>query len=172
MFNEYACGVGGTSRVAHDDTRMRIAVRPCQSVGPHQQVPSRYTRSIACRVMAAPPKETFIGCMRGSMGRPGNGSRCRTAYWAEGRQRCSSCVRSGGYPIATVLYATWTRGRSGSSARFSRQRLVAAWPIIGSGITGVPNRVCRIACPLTCSRGRRARTNRCSPPPMSRPSRR
>ena len=45
-------------RVAHEETLMRIAVRPCHSVGPHQQVPSCCTRSITVFVRAASPKET------------------------------------------------------------------------------------------------------------------
>jgi hypothetical protein len=32
------------SVVAHDDTLIRIAVRPCHSVPPHQQVPAREPR--------------------------------------------------------------------------------------------------------------------------------
>ncbi len=47
-----------SSRVAHDDTLILIAVRPCHSVGPHQQVPSDCTRSITCLVRAPSPNET------------------------------------------------------------------------------------------------------------------
>jgi hypothetical protein len=47
-----------SSRVAQEETLMRIAARPCHSVGPHQQVPSFWTRSITWRVRAASPKET------------------------------------------------------------------------------------------------------------------
>ena len=38
------CARRRASVVAHDDTLMRIAVRPCQTVTPHQQVPSRLQR--------------------------------------------------------------------------------------------------------------------------------
>src|SRR5436853_139332 len=46
------------SVVAHDETLMRIAVWPCQSVPPHQQVPSLWTRAITSRVRSALPKDT------------------------------------------------------------------------------------------------------------------
>ena len=46
------------SVVAQDDTLMRIAVWPCQTVPPHQQVPSRCTRPITSRVRSAFPNDT------------------------------------------------------------------------------------------------------------------
>src|ERR1019366_5192321 len=44
--------------VAQEDTLIRMAVRPCHVVGPHQQVPSRWMRSITRRVVSASPNET------------------------------------------------------------------------------------------------------------------
>src|SRR5271157_619785 len=44
--------------VAQEETLMRMAVRPCQVVGPHQQAPSRWMRSITRRVVPASPNET------------------------------------------------------------------------------------------------------------------
>src|SRR6266480_3942672 len=46
------------SVVAHDDTLMRIAVWPCQTVPPHQQVPSPCTRAITSRVRSGLPNDT------------------------------------------------------------------------------------------------------------------
>src|SRR5204863_3229772 len=47
-----------SSVVAHDDTLMRIAVRPCHVVGPAQQVPSAWIAPITARVRSASPKAT------------------------------------------------------------------------------------------------------------------
>ena len=47
-----------TAVVAQEATLMRMAVRPCQVVGPHQQVPSCWIRSITRSVVPASPKET------------------------------------------------------------------------------------------------------------------
>src|ERR1700675_319260 len=46
------------SVVAHDDTLMRIAVCPCQTVPPHQHVPSPWTRAITSRVRSGLPNDT------------------------------------------------------------------------------------------------------------------
>src|SRR5882762_3703687 len=46
------------SVVAHDDTLMRIAVWPCQTVPPHQQVPSSCTRAITSSVRSELPNDT------------------------------------------------------------------------------------------------------------------
>src|SRR5487761_1938704 len=48
-----------SSVVAQFDTLMRIAVRPCHSVPPHQQVPSRCTSAMTRFVFSASPKETI-----------------------------------------------------------------------------------------------------------------
>jgi hypothetical protein len=47
-----------SSVVAQDETLMRIAVRPCHTVVPHQQVPSACTAAATRRVAAASPNET------------------------------------------------------------------------------------------------------------------
>jgi hypothetical protein len=49
-----------TSRfvVAHEDTLMRIALRPFQTVPPHQQVPSACTASMTLVLISSPPKQT------------------------------------------------------------------------------------------------------------------
>ena len=47
-----------TSRVAQDETLIRIAVRPCQTVPPHQQVPSACSAAITRWVRAASPNAT------------------------------------------------------------------------------------------------------------------
>ena len=44
--------------VAHDDTLMRIAVFPCHTVEPHQQVPSACSRAMVRSVFSGVPKET------------------------------------------------------------------------------------------------------------------
>jgi len=44
--------------VAHEETLIRIAARPCQTVAPHQQVPSVCTAAITARVVASSPKLT------------------------------------------------------------------------------------------------------------------
>ena len=46
------------SVVAQDETLMRIAVRPCHTVPPHQQVPSACSAAITRRVAASSPKRT------------------------------------------------------------------------------------------------------------------
>src|SRR5262245_57280826 len=46
------------SVVAQEQTLMRIAVRFCQTVTPHQQVPSACTASITRRVRSGPPNDT------------------------------------------------------------------------------------------------------------------
>ena len=47
-----------SSVVAHEDTLMRIAVRPCQTVPPHQHVPSACTPAMTRCVSAGSPNET------------------------------------------------------------------------------------------------------------------
>src|SRR5215510_5320876 len=47
-----------SSVVAHEETLMRIAARPCHTVPPHQQVPSAWIASITRRVVSSSPKET------------------------------------------------------------------------------------------------------------------
>ena len=47
-----------SSVVAQEDTLMRIAARPCQTVPPHQHVPSACSSAIARRVCSAEPNET------------------------------------------------------------------------------------------------------------------
>jgi len=44
--------------VAHDETLMRIAVRPCQTVRPAYQVPSACTAATTRRVVSSSPNET------------------------------------------------------------------------------------------------------------------
>jgi hypothetical protein len=44
--------------VIHDETLIRIAYRRCQTVPPHQHVPSRWTASITALVRASLPNET------------------------------------------------------------------------------------------------------------------
>ena len=46
------------SVVAQDETLMRIAVRPCQIVLPHQHVPSDWSSAMTRPVVAASPKAT------------------------------------------------------------------------------------------------------------------
>ncbi len=41
------------SVVAHDETLIRIAARPCQTVGPHQHVPSSWIAAITARVVSS-----------------------------------------------------------------------------------------------------------------------
>ena len=55
-----ACRLRSTSLsvVAQEDTLIRIAVFPCQTVPPHQQVPSSWTRRITSRVTSGRPKDT------------------------------------------------------------------------------------------------------------------
>ena len=48
-----------SSVVTHDDTLMRIAVWPCQTVPPIQQTPSRCTAAITRRVVSASPNDTI-----------------------------------------------------------------------------------------------------------------
>lgn len=47
-----------SSVVAQHDTEMRMALCPCHSVPPHQQVPSDWMAAITRRVSSALPKET------------------------------------------------------------------------------------------------------------------
>jgi hypothetical protein len=47
-----------SSVVAQEHTLMRIAVWPCQTVPPHQQVPSRWIPAITRRVRSGSPKDT------------------------------------------------------------------------------------------------------------------
>jgi hypothetical protein len=47
-----------SSVVAHEQTLIRIAVRPCQTVPPHQQVPSSWTAWITRVVASGDPKDT------------------------------------------------------------------------------------------------------------------
>src|SRR6516225_1971895 len=47
-----------SSVVAHDDTLMRLAVWPCQTVPPQQQVPSDWMAPMTRRVVSASPKDT------------------------------------------------------------------------------------------------------------------
>jgi hypothetical protein len=47
-----------SSVVAHDETLIRIAVLPCQTVPPHQQTPSAWISSITRRVVSASPNAT------------------------------------------------------------------------------------------------------------------
>src|SRR5579871_2125756 len=49
--------------VAHEETLMRMAVRPCHSVTPHQQTPSCCTFSITALVTCGGPKETSTWLM-------------------------------------------------------------------------------------------------------------
>jgi len=44
--------------VAQEDTLMRMAVWPCHTVEPHQQVPSACRRAMVARVFSAEPNET------------------------------------------------------------------------------------------------------------------
>src|ERR1700675_246654 len=55
-----ACRLRSTSAsvVAHEDTLILMAVSPCQTVPPHQQVPSSWTRRITSRVTSGRPKDT------------------------------------------------------------------------------------------------------------------
>src|SRR2546429_3439082 len=46
------------SVVAHEDTLILIAVSPCQTVPPHQHVPSSWTRRITSRVTSGRLKDT------------------------------------------------------------------------------------------------------------------
>ena len=46
------------SVVAHDETLIRMAVRPCQTVTPHQHVPSAWTPSMTFFVRSGSPNET------------------------------------------------------------------------------------------------------------------
>jgi hypothetical protein len=45
--------------VAKLDTLMRMAVHPCQTVEPHQQVPSACSRAMVRRVFSASPNEVI-----------------------------------------------------------------------------------------------------------------
>ena len=46
------------SVVAQEETLMRMAARPCHSVGPHQQVPSSCMPAITRPVVSGEPKDT------------------------------------------------------------------------------------------------------------------
>ena len=46
------------SVVAHEQTLIRMAVRPCQTVPPHQQVPSACTASMTRCVVSGAPNDT------------------------------------------------------------------------------------------------------------------
>lgn len=46
-----------SSVVAHEETLMRMAVRPCHTEPPHQQVPSRWTSSMTRLVVSGSPNE-------------------------------------------------------------------------------------------------------------------
>ncbi len=47
-----------SSLVAQEDTSMRVAVWPCQTVPPHQHVPSDWICAIARWVVSASPNDT------------------------------------------------------------------------------------------------------------------
>src|SRR5580704_9012782 len=47
-----------SSVVAHEETLMRIAARPCHTVPPHQHVPSFCKAAITARVLSSPPNDT------------------------------------------------------------------------------------------------------------------
>jgi hypothetical protein len=47
-----------SSVVAHEQTLIRIAVSPCRTVPPHQQVPSSWTAWTTRMVTSAGPKDT------------------------------------------------------------------------------------------------------------------
>ena len=49
-----------SSVVAHEETLIRMAARPCHTVPPHQQVPSSWIELITFLVFSSFPKETSV----------------------------------------------------------------------------------------------------------------
>ena len=77
-----------SSVVAHDDTLIRMAVRPCHTVGPAQQVPSCCTRSITRSVCSAEPNDT---------------SRMRSPGWASSSTAVSLLILS--FLVPAVVFS-------------------------------------------------------------------
>ena len=69
--------------VAHDDTLIRIAVRPCHSVPPHQHVPSCWMRAITARVRSGEPNDTSTWLMTTSL----------RISWPASRSACANLLR-------------------------------------------------------------------------------
>ena len=105
-----------SSVVAHELTLIRIAVSPCQTVGPHQQVPSAWSAAITRRVRSASPNETSTWFSTTSFSTRCPAARSPSAKRRAWRQQRSTSSASPARPSArSAAHTSTPRARRESS---------------------------------------------------------
>src|SRR4051812_10142158 len=108
------------SVVAHEITLTRIAVCPCQTVAPHQQVPSSWMATITRRVRSGSPKDTRTWLSTTSLSTRNPAAAKASAKRAASRQCRSTISASPDRPSdRRAAHASTPRGRRDTSGVYS-----------------------------------------------------